>query len=620
LLKEDLELTKLYLYEKKEKKIISNQKIEMDLNDLERYGHYKHGKEFFKIPSLKVGEKTVLEWFAVDDISYWWLISPIINSKFKEATRFIDRLFSIYTDFNINQIVIKNDFNKQKIVSSFCEYKKIDLKITKGNYSKILKNSSKNLIKSQGYKKILRDKINKRVSEYNLNKKQKTFQKGSIIITSPGIYRRIGYSSQKKKGEKKEFFIEPFLETLKQKYPILCIDLDYTLKGTTEALSERLNTEYDWIPIEILLNEKMDNNAKNSLNKLKKQFNEFKKNEMNEVFSYRGISFWQFIKPFLNDIFLEPNLPTYINLISKLNQFLKKIEPKMIIQVYETGPFAKAFEINAKKNGIKTIGVQHGFIPSDAADYIFKEIKGPTQPYGNLIPDITCVFGQHYKEVLTKMGTYPSKKVVVTGNPSYFELEEIRENINKEKLLEKYSIPNKKIVLIPLSFRFLYNKNNPDRTLLNILFKKFKNQNDTIFMIRTHPGDDLNLKQLREIYPTENFLLSKQTLIEDFILSDIVVVLPVSTVSSEAGLFEKPVIMVDVVKENIKSQFNETYQKLINAEIVKLVNIEDIDESIESIKIGELWKTSDSKKRQQFLQEFFHINKEIDLSKILFDY
>ena len=95
MLKEDLELTKLYLYEKKEKKIISNQKIEMDLNDLERYGHYKHGKEFFKIPSLKVGEKTVLEWFAVDDISYWWLISPIINSKFKEATRFIDRLFSI---------------------------------------------------------------------------------------------------------------------------------------------------------------------------------------------------------------------------------------------------------------------------------------------------------------------------------------------------------------------------------------------------------------------------------------------------------------------------------------------------------------------------------------------
>jgi hypothetical protein len=612
-------LKKLYLYEKKEQKIISNNKIEMDLNDLERYGHYKHGKEFFEIPSLKVGGKTVLEWFAVNEVSYWWLISPIIHSKFKEATRFIDRLLSISIDFDIDEIIIKNNFSKQNIVSNFCEYKKINLKITKGNYSTILKNSSKNLIKNQGHKKILRDKINKRITKYNSNKKQKSFQKGSIIITAPGIYRRTGYNFQKRSGERKEFFIEPFLETLKQKYSILCIDLDYTLRGTTEAFSERLNTEYNWIPIELLLNEKMDQDSKNSLNKLKNQYNEFKKNEMNDVFNYRGVSFWGFIKPFLNDIFLEPNLPTYVNLISKLNQFLKEIEPKMIIQVYETGPYAKAFEINAKKNGIKTVGIQHGLIPSDSADYIFKEINSPSQPLGNLIPDITCVFGQYYKELLTKIGTYPSKKVVSIGNPSYFELEKFKESIKKEELLEKYSIPNKKIVLVPLSFRFMYYKNNPDKTLLDILFEKFKNQNDTIFMIRTHPGDDLNLKQLREIYPTNNFLLSKQTLIEDFILSDIVVVLPISTVSSEAGLFEKPVIIADIVKENIKSQFNETYQKLIDSEIAKLVSIDKIDESIESIKSGEFWKTSDSKKRQQFLQDYFHINKQINLSEILFN-
>ena len=63
--------------------------------------------------------------------------------------------------------------------------------------------------------------------------------------------------------------------------------------------------------------------------------------------------------------------------------------------------------------------------------------------------------------------------------------------------------------------------------------------------------------------------------------------------------------MVDVVKENIESKFNEVYQKLIDSEIVKLVSIEKIDESINSIKKGELWKTVDSKKRQQFLQDYF---------------
>ena len=96
------------------------------------------------------------------------------------------------------------------------------------------------------------------------------------------------------------------------------------------------------------------------------------------------------------------------------------------------------------------------------------------------------------------------------GHPSYFELEKFKDNIKKTELLEKYSIPNKKIVLIPLSLRFLYFKNNPDKTLLDTLFKKFKNHNDIMFIIRPHPGDDLNLKQLKRNLSHKKFYV-KQT-------------------------------------------------------------------------------------------------------------
>ena len=77
------------------------------------------------------------------------------------------------------------------------------------------------------------------------------------------------------------------------------------------------------------------------------------------------------------------------------------------------------------------------------------------------------------------------------------------------------------------------------------------------------------------------------------------------------------------VSEQIQSRelrdYLAVYQKLIDSEIAKLVSIDKIDESIESIKSGEFWKTSDSKKRQQFLQDYFHINKQINLSEILFN-
>ncbi|MCH8908225.1 MAG: 50S ribosomal protein L30, partial [Candidatus Heimdallarchaeota archaeon] len=50
------------------------------------------------------------------------------------------------------------------------------------------------------------------------------------------------------------FFIKPFLDVLEEnKIPTLCFDLDYTLKGTTNILEERLNTHFNWMPIEHLL-------------------------------------------------------------------------------------------------------------------------------------------------------------------------------------------------------------------------------------------------------------------------------------------------------------------------------------------------------------------------------
>ena len=77
----------------------------MDLNDLEMYANFKHGEEFLKIPSSIIGKKSVIEWFVVDDISYWWFIAPMIHAKFKSATMFLDQLSSAVSTHNIDKIL-----------------------------------------------------------------------------------------------------------------------------------------------------------------------------------------------------------------------------------------------------------------------------------------------------------------------------------------------------------------------------------------------------------------------------------------------------------------------------------------------------------------------------------
>lgn len=59
----------LILYYKKENKINDNNQLEVDLDDLESLGISYHGKEFLKIPEMKVDVKTIVEWFALNDVS-----------------------------------------------------------------------------------------------------------------------------------------------------------------------------------------------------------------------------------------------------------------------------------------------------------------------------------------------------------------------------------------------------------------------------------------------------------------------------------------------------------------------------------------------------------------------
>ena len=116
-------MTKLQLYDKKTKKIIRDDLVEMDLDDLETHTSFKHGKEFLKIPSGMIGNKSVIEWFVVDQISYWWFIAPIIHGKFKSAIMLIDQLNSIVKQHSVDFIYLNGCFEKADLMEHQIEMK-----------------------------------------------------------------------------------------------------------------------------------------------------------------------------------------------------------------------------------------------------------------------------------------------------------------------------------------------------------------------------------------------------------------------------------------------------------------------------------------------------------------
>lgn len=591
--------------------------LEIDFVELEKYGKRKTRNEFIDYSDALIGKKTLNEWFVVDEISLWWFVFPTIYPICNDAGFFIDCFESFIEKNKITTVEVKGGFDKLSLIKQICNSKKISLKINNSKkFSFSTKKFSENRIKKYAHEKTTLKKHEMRMKKYTDSHEFSPPSKSYTLITSPGVYRREIYDVETKTTKNGEYFIGPFLDVLhSQNENALCIDLDYTFKGDLKPLSERLQSEFNWIPVEILFSPRNNEKLQKSFQQLKNSIKIMLKNDMEKIFHYKGISIWSYIEYLFNEIFYEPYIFTYLRLIYGAEEFFAKHRPKQIIQVYETGPYAKAFEVIAKKLKIKTIGLQHGMWATiTPPEYLHQNIQNESNLLGHPIPDVTCVFGDYDKKILTENGNYPEKNIAVTGNLSLFYLEKIKQSLDKKTILQNYNIENKQIILIPLSSRLYYAaKHKAEVILLEKLFSSFKDDLDKIFLVRPHPGDKFNQQTLSKLCPSSNFICSNLSVFEDIFVSDLIV-LTFSTVGLEATLFNKPVFYVSVF-EGGKSNFSEYYQPFIDNHIIETISINELSHKIESYDYS---KPLDMPKiKQDILNYYFNNGKQTNLKNLL---
>lgn len=609
----------LAIFEKKENKITNNDYRETDLIELKSYGEYSFGshKEFFKIPSMTIAGKTILEWFSVDDFSYWWLIAPVINMRFNDSAYFIDNLISYIEKNSIHKIQLKTSFDKISFIKKICQEKQIELEFPRFQYFCYqTKHLIKNFVKKSAYKKITIQKNKKRLKLFKDTKKNFEPPSGSVIFTSHGLYLREGIDEKSEEIKKQEFFLQPFLDALyDNKKPFFCIDLDYTFRGETKNLSARLKSNYDWIPIEeITVKPKKESSVK-IIHLLQKSIRNLNKH-IDEGITYHGIPILHYLGNSFDEIFYEPYLPTFVHLVECAEDFFKKCSPKAIVQAYEHGSYAKAIEMAAKKLGIRTFAIQHGLISETIHDYIFYKCRDKDFPLGNPIPDITFVFGDYFKKILTEQGSYPKNKVLPIGNPTFYNLEKKKQFLKKQNIRKKYGISEETIILVPLSNLKLANsKDNYDFLLLTLLNENLKDNTNFKILVRGHPGSPFSENNLNELFPGNNFVLSKFSIFEDIYTSDIVVT-PTSTVGIDATIFEKPVIFANMTED--PSILGEFQDYMISHKVAMICTKDDLISTIIHFQTKGFWDKVNPNEKKEFLHSFFNFDVEPDLMKLIF--
>ena len=570
--------------------------------------------ELNKIQKILLNGKTIPQLLEYEEFSLWWFIRESIFPRFKKLINFTSKFIELVNKTNPEKIEIY-DLRYFEIIKQICISKQIQLKYSKISLSNFkTKNRIINFIQKYRFKKITKQKIQKRLKIYNKKSKIPNIN-DSLIFAIPTIYRRLIINLRTGQSEKGEYIQQNIINFLKESHNIFGIDLDYTFKGEIETLSERMNDKITWFPLELLLDHSMKNQKHNKL--LTRYSFLIHDDKFQDLFNFQSIFLWKQLETIFQQMIFEPYLPFYMNLIDSLMKLFENNRPKAIFLPYETGPYALSFIVTAKKFKIKTIGVAHAVVDKNNPEYSHVQFANEENKYGFPLPDVTLLFGESSKKNLLDIG-YPPENFIVFGNAAFFNLDKIESMLQNKPLYDKYKIKkHQKIILFGSGMLQEYytdqGRYDYDSQVWKYLLENFGNDYDYYLILKPHPQENTTVyKKILDKHACQNARIIQGDLYELIFISSIIISI-FSTIMLDSLIFKKPVIRVsfDNVLHTIPyDEFN----------VLISTNLENLSQSVKEVLHVEKIKNKLLKNRLQFVKYQFNIpeqNPNLILEQIL---
>jgi len=556
--------------------------------------------ELKKIQNTKILENYVPELFSYKEISLWWLIYQSLIPEYKKLVNFVEEFLKLIHKINPDKITIVDNFDNFNLIKQICIKENIKLEYSQINLTKfIYKKKIINKLQKKRYEKITNKKIKTRKQLFSNKYKVIPSVENKIIFAISGNFRRHIFDTDVNKTTRGEFIQKPIMNML-EKNSLVGIDLDYTFLGQPEILSERLCDEIPWIPIETIL----QSNSNNHDQFLTNYENILKNSDFQNLFTYNGISLWSNLEFLFKKMTFTPHLPFYLNLLDSLNFYFSTNKPKVIFLPYETGPLALAIISIFRKLGIKTIGVQHGYIYPYSPMYSQTSFSNHDSPYGFPLPDTTLVFGNYVKDLLVKNG-YPPEKFEVFGNPSLFHLDVISSKFDSKMIRKKFTLQDNQKVILFTTGKLQRNyteggKYDYDEQIWENLLQNYGGKNDFFIILKPHPGEkNISIyKKIMQKYPHNNVIITQNDIFELIQISSLVISVFSSTMF-ESLCFKKPVIRLKF------SEYENHILDSSNAIITS--NINDLTQNISKLIYNSKFKNSLSKNALNFIKYHYNI-------------
>ena len=221
---------------------------------------------------------------------------------------------------------------------------------------------------------------------------------------------------------------------------------------------------------------------------------------------------------------------------------------KTITTTDENSPATRSVLDAARKNGIRTLGVQHGTIHALHPAYMYS-VKDRDR--GGM-PDHTLVWGTYYKDLLVNSGNYDAASIEVTG--------QIRTDIIPELMLRQETIvraANRERIIVFAS----QPQQDPGlrRRAAEDVFMAVKGLEDTRLIIKLHPAeqDPGYYTRIAQEKGVGNYGFGGESDLYMIISQSFAVITCFSTVGMEVAYFRKPLIVLDHLRQDIQNYCKE---------------------------------------------------------------
>jgi hypothetical protein len=312
-------------------------------------------------------------------------------------------------------------------------------------------------------------------------------------------------------------FSHNFRTFLQKKYPYVPLEgyFPYLIKVFNEIRRERYKFVRAWEDI---------NRQQNF-----QQCNSFKDIDINRIIEKRLKSF------------ITRGIPFRIGFIELFKSILKIERPDVVVLMDENGS-GRPLVTAARILGIPTVGLQHGIIHELSIVYIYpKGLDRETIP----LCDKTGVFGDYYKEILTKKSIYKEAEVEVTGQSRLDFL--VEKNFGGgERSTTLPNLPKGKKIMLFTSQPGIGQLAGP------LLMEGLGELGDDYFLvIKLHPAEpeEYSVRFYEEVadkYNVRNFKVAKQVDLYELLAICQLHIGVTSTVFSEAVVFGKPNLILDM--------------------------------------------------------------------------